>query len=320
MCLWTVSATARGNGHHGDMTLVLDPRLPLVWRTPDSLQLGVDHPPVVLTSVTTAHERMLAALAIGLTPQGLALIGTEAGLNPAQIADFERVIRPALATPKVVASARVEIDGFGATADRLEWRVREAGMEPHRARPQADRNRAAASAGTPDIAVIVGDFVFDPERRGRWLRRDIPHLPLVFGDTSVTIGPFIEPGVGPCLYCLDLHRRDADPAWPALASQLLGKVSCAQSPFVASEAATLATRMLLRRVRDGRTYSSTSLTLDTDTGQTRERVWQTHPECACTGLKPAVVQGLQENETEHSVPAADRATQTTKGAVACVPE
>ena len=33
-------------------------------------------------------------------------------------------------------------------------------------------------------------------------------------------GPLVTPGRGPCLRCLDLHRCDRDPAWPALLAQL----------------------------------------------------------------------------------------------------
>ncbi len=300
------------------MTLVLDPRFPVVWRTPDSLQCGVDSPSVVLTSVTVAHEKMLAALAVGLTPEGLALIGTEAGLRPDQIAEFERAIRPALATPKMTKSALVDVDGFGATAERLMWRLREAGLEPRQALPVADEN-STPPTDPPDFAIVIGDYVFDPLRRGRWLRRDIPHAPIVFGDSSVTIGPFIEPGSGPCLYCLDLHRRDADPAWPALASQLLGKVSAAQSRFVASEAATIATRMILRRIADGAAGYATSLTLDVETGNLRQRSWPAHPECACSGLKPVGAQDRRETATANSFQGVDRATQTTIGEVVDVP-
>lgn len=300
------------------MTLALDPRLPLLWRTPDSLQLGVDDPPVVLTHVTTAHEKMLAALAVGLTPEGLTLIGTDSGLSPAQISDFERAIGPALVQPKRVLSCSVEIDGFGATADRLEYRLREAGLEPPRGLP-----------GTTNFAVIVGHYVLDPERRGRWLRRDIPHLPIVFGDTSVTIGPFIEPGAGPCLYCLELHRTDADPAWPAIASQLLGRVGTAESPFLASEAATIATRMVLNRARGGAarsdsvgadpTNAAIAVTVDAEAGERCNQSWRVHPRCACAGITAEVGQYPRETAKGRSVLAADRAMPTTKGEVACVP-
>lgn len=301
------------------MTLTLDPRLPVLWRTPDSVQVGVDDPPVVLTNVSTAHERMLAALAIGLTPQGLALIGTESGLNAVEVADFKSAILPALATPHVALSACVDVDGFGPTADRLEGRLREAGLHPRRVHPQSDSPAEPASPRQPEFAVIIGDYVLHPERRGRWLRRDIPHLPLVYGDTSVTIGPFIEPGAGPCLYCLELHRTDADPAWPALASQLLARSSSAQTPFIASEAATIATRMVLRRVGSGAADSSVSVTLDVETGARRQQSWSAHPECACAGPSIVSEQYRPETDRESSAKSAGHATATTKDAAACVP-
>ena len=59
------------------------------------------------------------------------------------------------------------------------------------------------------------------------LRRGIPHLPLVVQGHRVQVGPLITGGGGPCLSCLDLHRRDRDAAWPAVLSQL-----AAQGPFL----------------------------------------------------------------------------------------
>ena len=119
------------------MALKLDPRFPVVWRSPDSLQLGLDAPRVLLNHVSTAHERMLAALAVGVTRAGLAMIGTESGLDADDIAAFERGIRPALATRTVTVPTRaprrvVTIDGSGPTADRLEWRLREAELDSRR--------------------------------------------------------------------------------------------------------------------------------------------------------------------------------------------
>lgn len=309
------------------MTLALNPRLPLLWRTPDSLQLGLDDPPVVLTEVTTAHERMLTALAVGLTPEGLVLIGTESGLRPEQVVEFERAIRPALVTPKSEPCALVDIDGFGPTADRLEWRLREVGLEPRRTLAGTVEPATPPESALPEsmeVAVIVGDYVLDPLRRGRWLRRDIPHLPIVFGDTSVAIGPFIEPGTGPCLYCLELHRTDADPAWPALASQLLGRMSPAQSPFVASEAATIATRLVLSRVSGGSVRSTaaspaTAITVNADTGECHETSWRAHPECACAGLTAVAGPDLPETAKARSLQTVGRGMPTTKDEAVCVP-
>src|SRR3712207_7110553 len=51
-------------------------------------------------------------------------------------------------------------------------------------------------------------------------RRGVPHLvATVRGETGV-VGPLVVPGATGCLRCADLHRRDRDPRWPALAAQL----------------------------------------------------------------------------------------------------
>ncbi len=301
------------------MTLTLDPRLPVLWRTPHSVQVGVDAAVVLLGTVTTAHERMLAALSVGLTPDGLTLIGTDSGLSAEQVAEFAIAIAPALVTPSSPPHAIVHIDGFGPTANRLEWRLREAGLEPRRVGPSDHDELVRTPLDTVELAVIVGDYVLDPERRGRWLRRDIPHLPLVYGDTSITMGPFVEPGIGPCLYCLELHRTESDPAWPALASQLLGKASAVQSPFFASEVATLATRWVLSRVIDGAARASTALAVSAETGQRSEKTVLAHPECSCSGFTTVNGADLQETETVSSLLAFGRESRTTTSEAVCVP-
>lgn len=274
------------------MMLALDPRFPLLWRTPDSLQLGVDDPPVVLESVSIGHERMLHGLSMGLTPEGLVLLGTESGLTVGQVEAFRRRIQPALLAPRERPRARVAITGSGPTVDRLALRLAEAGLEPLRSgRPAesvgAPRKRQGAEGSStppPQFAVVVAHFVIDPEVRGAWLRRDVPHLPIVYGDTSVRVGPMIEPGFGPCLYCLELHHRDSDSAWPVLAAQLLGSRSEAEAPFLASEAATLATRIILSRHSGKPDAFAISFTLDAESGRPTRRRHPRHPDCACAGI------------------------------------
>jgi hypothetical protein len=72
----------------------------------------------------------------------------------------------------------------------------------------------------PDLVVLAAVGAIRADAGEPWLRRGIPHLPLVAQGHRVQIGPLIVGGAGPCLTCLDLHRRDRDAAWPALLSQL----------------------------------------------------------------------------------------------------
>src|SRR5665811_995994 len=88
-------------------------------------------------------------------------------------------------------------------------------------------HRAGATGATfgspsklPDLVVLAAMGAICADAGEPWLRLGIPHLPLVVQGHRVQVGPLITGGGGPCLSCLDLHRRDKDSAWPALLSQL----------------------------------------------------------------------------------------------------
>lgn len=273
------------------MVLKLDPHVPLVWRTPDSLQLGVDRPVTVIDNVRLSEQRMIAALVSGTSRSGLVMTGIAFGASEADIAtlldrlgpvltDTESVLTDTESRARARASAQgvVAIDGAGATAHRLAEIIREAGYEPCRW-PLADQNRTVA------LAVIVSHFVIAPERYGVWLRRDIPHLPIVFGDEWVSIGPLVEPGIGPCLFCIEKARVDLDPAWPAIASQLLGRTAWTEQPLVVAEAAASAGRIVCNALGGiPATFPATSLRLDAVTGQVSAVQHQQHVGCGCRVL------------------------------------
>lgn len=82
---------------------------------------------------------------------------------------------------------------------------------------------ARPPAVRPALAVLIGPTALDPRSGDEWLRRGVPHLPVVAEESFATVGPLVEPALsGPCLWCLDLHRSDRDPAWPTVLAQLCG--------------------------------------------------------------------------------------------------
>jgi bacteriocin biosynthesis cyclodehydratase domain-containing protein len=268
------------------MIVRLDPDFPPVWRTPDSVQFGIDRPAVVLTHVSTADERMLGALAVGVPISGLSMIGLDAGASEQEVRRLLRELEPVLrrgpvATEKVRAT--VALAGGGPTLGRISATLVQCGLEPHRA--DVDRSATATVQFRPDLAVVVTHYVVDPVFRGYWLRQDVPHLAITFSDAEVHIGPMIEPGVGPCLFCLELGHADADRAWPAIASQLLGRASRSETPLVSAEVAALASRMVLSRVGNGPAPEPVSWHLDVATGRVATRLERAHPACRCTGLE-----------------------------------
>jgi hypothetical protein len=269
------------------MVLQLDPRLPLVWRTPSSLQFGVDAPRVVLEAVSEADERMIAALLVGVSRSGLEMISASAGGGPGEVSLLLDRVEPALVAPRVIdPPSRVTIISDGPAADRIAHLLRRS-------------NVAVVPDGEhASLVVIVAGFVIPPGLHSRWLGRDLPHLPVVFGDETVRIGPLVEPGTGPCLWCVELARTDADPAWPAIASQLLGRRASTEAALLVEEVSVSVVRLVLARLAaqegpaavqqpqsDGRSRQrrgpATSLDLGTADGARRSTVWWPHPDCLC---------------------------------------
>ena len=263
------------------MVLQLDPQLPLVWRDPHSVQFGVDSPVAVLQGLSNAEERMIAALVAGVSRGGLELVADRAGVDRGVVTLLLERLAPALRSParSIVPPGSMEpplsgvvVTGVGATADRVRSSI--VGARYPSAVP-AEPTRGVR------LAVIVAHFVVDPADRGRWLRRDIPHLPVVLGDTSVRLGPIVEPGAGPCLHCLELHRTDADAAWPAIATQLLGRRSALDGALLAGEVAGIACRRALARLAGARD-DAVATTLEN--GEASSREWAPHPECGCLAI------------------------------------
>ena len=72
----------------------------------------------------------------------------------------------------------------------------------------------------PDLLILVSSgeparHVFDEA-----VRQCLAHLPVRLDEDRVLIGPFVVPGLGPCMRCHDLHRSDWDPSWSAIVPQL----------------------------------------------------------------------------------------------------
>jgi bacteriocin biosynthesis cyclodehydratase domain-containing protein len=283
------------------MVLRLDSRFPLLWRTPSSLQFGADDPSVVFDEVSVATERMLSALMVGVTRPGLDLIARSAGGTAASVTALLRRLAPVMATDREPTERRVTLVGRGRTVDLIAEslsaeavQVRHCGMDLTKA------------LDATDLAIVVAHFVIEPELHGLWLRRDIAHLPIVLGDATVRIGPVVDPGAGPCLYCLERARTDAHPWWPAVEAQLWGRESPLDRAATAAQSSAIATRVMLARLATGPAPGpvTTSLEVDAATGVTRTRSHHRHPECGCSVLPGS--------GTEISEPSAGAATAPTR--------
>jgi bacteriocin biosynthesis cyclodehydratase domain-containing protein len=301
------------------MVVHIDPRVPLVWRDPTSMQFGIDRPRVILRDVDATTERMIAALVAGVSRTGLTMIGGQ------RAAPLLEALAPVLETP-LGPKPRVVVVGRTVVADRVAGLLAAASCD-------VDRRATAAAAEDVDAAlgIAIGEFVLDPQLHGLWLRRDVPHLPVVVGDQFVTIGPVVEPGDGPCLHCMHLWRRDSDAAWPAIVAQAWGRIAPIDETAI-SEAAAAIARVALARVH-GDPMPAERRMIRLSTGETSSERVAVHPECECSdalgesergssGHDNALVSrgAPQENGSVGALSPHHADAQPTRVSVAIVPE
>jgi hypothetical protein len=166
----------------------------------------------------------------------------------------------------------------------------------------ADAHRSRASAAADAVRRVAPEAVLTPLRQGtatfvvrvgsrpgsalatRGVRqRTAPRLDVYLRDGVVVVGPLVLPGGSPCGECLELHRRDRDRAWPALAAQLAtGRdVTEACAVTTALAGAAYAVEEVLRHT-DGRPVRTIGATVEiAGPGAARRRSWPAHPLCDC---------------------------------------
>ena len=104
-------------------------------------------------------------------------------------------------------------------ADEGRPRALAAADAVRRANPLTDL-RPLPEGAPADLVVLARSWAASDPLVAGYQRAGQPHLvATVRGETGV-VGPLVVPGRTACLRCGDLHRRDADPRWPALAAQL----------------------------------------------------------------------------------------------------
>ncbi len=146
--------------------------------------------------------------------------------------------------------------------------------------------RTLVPAGrSADLVVLLECGVADPVAHAPLLDAGIAHLSVVIGEASVRVGPLVVPGRTACLRCLDLHRTDADPCWPAVAAQLAAapaRAARTEETTLALMAAACAATQVLAHV-DGRpaTTHGGALEIALPLGLPVAQQWAPHPRCGC---------------------------------------
>lgn len=273
----------------------LDPAMPVLLRPDGAVQVGWD-----------PRRAVLVRPPRGLTPTGLATV-LRSLRSPVDLTELQRqatrhgladaaellTLIGALVDAGVVSAARrhrrrraasVRVHGRGPLSDLLVEALHCSGARiAHSCQPHA--------AVTPDDTdlVVLSDFLVAEPRVVRELHTaGVPHLPVRVRDGTGLIGPLVIPGVTSCLGCADLHRRDRDAAWPAVAAQLRGTVGSADRATVLATAALALNQVhrVIAAVCGGQAPGppptlNATLEFDLSAGSIVARHWIRHPLCSC---------------------------------------
>jgi hypothetical protein len=160
------------------------------------------------------------------------------------------------------------VTGTGALASRLR---------------RACADRPAGPGRTAGLEVLVHQHVVPLDVGVTVARSGRPTLPVVAQRQRVTVGPVVGVGPGPCLHCLDQHRRDRDAAWPALAVALghpAEQVVPVELPAPLLQAAEGLVLLLVSSVLAGRPVSAgLAHELGPCAPHVVTRRWAVHPAC-----------------------------------------
>jgi len=244
-----------------------DPRL-----TPDLLSLSLLHPGPGAAARVLARRRRARVAVAGAGRVGAAVVTLLAASGIGRLhVDDDGAVRPADLSP---AGIREQGAGTRATAVTAPLRRTSAALSVVTgSAPDADVTVVAPTSSSPAPEVLAAV-------------RSRPHLLVGVRETTASVGPFVLPGVTPCLRCLHLARADRDPQWGAMTAQLTGARRGVEACDVvlATIAAALAVTQVLGYVDTAAPPQSTSaglLEMDLADGRLRRRTVAAHPSCAC---------------------------------------
>lgn len=271
------------------MAYRLNPEYPQLWRNPHTLQIGYDRAVVVLADLADGYWYLLEALRHGIGLSGLTLLATEHHISDTELRHFLEQLAPALlggealstlaeeALPELLSepvpnpALRLQFDGVAEIIDQLARKLN----QPHPVR----------SAQAPQLTVLCERYLIPPALWQPHIHAGQPHLPVVFGDQSVTIGPLVIPGKSACLYCTYLWQAEEQPWLATLYSQTRSHRQNYESSLPSERGplfwiAIAELSWLLDSYRSGFPAAAESVQFYTN-GEVTRKTWQRHPDCYC---------------------------------------
>ena len=265
----------------------LDPAMPVLLRPDGVVQVGwhprravLVRPPGDLTAPNLA-----ALLRSMRSPVSLTELQRQAGADLTDL--VAGLVEAGVATRgdgnSSGRTASIRVHGRGPLSDLLVTALRSSGVRTgHSSQPHA-----MVTTATADLVVLTDYLVADPRMVRDLHNAGVPHLLVRVRDGTGLVGPLVLPGLTSCLGCADLHRRDRDAAWPAIAAQLRDTVGVADRATMLATAALALSQVnkVVAAVRgqqpDPPAALNATLEFDLQANTIVARQWSRHPLCPC---------------------------------------
>jgi hypothetical protein len=252
---------------------------PLLWRTPSSIQVGIDEPAVIVDDIPDHAAPLIHALQSGVSREGFHLLARQLRVPLSDATRMVRDLAPTFDPDLTPLAPRYIVTGHGVArrlvADTLRnWGAR--ATLAHQPRPSTSRT----------IHLLVADYLIDPEWLPVYGGGRSAHIPLVFSDRTISAGPLVTPGITPCLSCRELFLREREPHWLALGSQLWGSTPPTATEPLARVAALLVALSAgqIRLTTNHKPETALIARFHPDTAELTVAEAEFHPECRCRGL------------------------------------
>ncbi|QJW37433.1 ThiF family adenylyltransferase [Cellulosimicrobium protaetiae] len=224
----------------------------------------------------------VAVVGLGRVGAALALHLATAGVGTIVVDD------PGTVLSTDVGSGAYRVRDVGASREAAVRRlVEEVAPAVVVAGTSSERTTAHVPAPPPDVVVVVEHGAADPGRVRRLVGEGVAHLSVVVREADVVVGPFVRPGLDPCLTCVDLRQADVDPCWPQLARQLRERrpAGSCEETLVAASAAAVALGQVLAAL-DGLVPRAATACIEIPAPDAVPRLRETsrHPLCGCGEL------------------------------------
>ncbi len=259
----------------------IDSAHPPVWRSPTVLQFGAEAVARVADPAPW-QLRVVRELERGIPDGAYAALAEALGAPSEEAAaSFLDEIRPCLASAR--APRAVTLRTIGSVPDAAREAVA-AGLAAEHLRVHLGTTSAiGAVPAEPVTVVLVVHHVVAPAVAAALMAADVPHLPVILAGTAAEAGPLVVPGVTACLSCVHTRRAQDDPAWPAVAAQLMGRPVETEASL-AWEAGIVAARLLTERDRHPSRCETRAVGLRAGSLHRSVRTHRPHAACRCRSL------------------------------------